>query len=537
LTIHLKSFNLILLYGLIFRRAETAEQGQGKEAAVVMQATEVRSYKHFINGEWVDPLDGETIPRNNPATGALVAEFASGNEEDTRRAIAAARRAFYEGPWPRMSGNERGRLLYMFAQKMREEEEKLAIIDVEETGKTVRFARDDIDAAIALVEYAAGLASQVHGEVYSNLGENYNATVVREPAGVAGLVIPWNFPALIFCQKAPFALAAGCTVVVKPSEFTSGSALELARMAKEAGIPDGVLNVVTGVGRATGQVLAESPDVDVLSFTGSTATGRRVMEAATSNLKKLSLELGGKAANIVFADADLEDALDGVLFGIYFNQGECCVSGTRLLVEDSIADEFMEKLVERAASLKVGDPMDEQTDIGALINPDHMKKVLGFIEKGRNQGATLRTGGERLTGSSYDNGAFVAPTIFDDVRPEMEIFQEEIFGPVLTVSRFGSKDEAIEEANAVRYGLANSVWTKNLDTAMLVSRALRSGTVWVNCTIEVYPQTPFGGYKESGFGREMGRAGMEEFTEVKNVLYHLGKREPFFGGDRGPMGV
>lgn len=498
-----------------------------------MQATEVRSYKHFINGEWLDPANGEAISRHNPATGELVAEFAAGNEEDTLRAIAAARRAFDEGSWPRMTGIERGRLLYKFAQKMREEAERLALIDVAETGKTIRFARGDIDAAIDLVEFAAGLASQVHGEVYNTLGENYSATVVREPAGVAGLVIPWNFPALIFCQKVPFALAAGCTVVVKPSEFTSGSALELARMAQEVGLPDGVINVVTGVGRETGQVLAESQDVDVVSFTGSTVTGRRVMESATSNLKKVHLELGGKAANIVFADADLEDALDGVLFGIYLNQGECCVSGTRLLIEDSIADEFMEKLVERAASLKVGNPLDEDADIGALIHPDHMEKVLGYIEKGKAEGATLRTGGERLTGSGRDDGAFVAATIFDDVKPEMEIFQEEIFGPVLTASRFTSKEEAIEKANAVRYGLANSIWTKNVDTAMTVSRALKSGTVWVNCTVEVYPQLPFGGYKESGFGREMGRYGMEEFTEMKNVLYHLGKRRPFFGSVQG----
>jgi betaine-aldehyde dehydrogenase len=489
---------------------------------------EVRTYSHFIDGEWVKPISGAFISRHNPATGGLVAEFAAGNEQDTLKAVAAARRAFDEGPWPRMSGMERGRVLYRFAQKMRDEAETLALIDVAETGKTIRFARGDIDGAIALVEFAAGLPAQVHGEVYNSLGEKYSATVVREPVGVAGLVVPWNFPALIFCQKVPFALAAGCTVVVKPSEFTSGSALELARMATEAGLPDGVLNVVTGVGSETGQVLVESHDVDAVSFTGSTATGRRVMQSASSNLKKLSLELGGKAANIVFADADLEDALDGVLFGVYLNQGECCVSGTRLLVEDSIAEAFMERLVERAAALKVGDPLDEAADIGALIHADHMDKVLGYIEAGKSEGATLRTGGERLTGAGYDDGAFVAPTIFDDVRPEMQIFQEEIFGPVLTASRFKCAEEAIEKANAVRYGLANSIWTKNLDTAMTVSRALRSGTVWVNCTLEVHPSLPFGGVKESGFGREMGRYGMEEFTEMKNVLYHLGKRTPFF---------
>jgi acyl-CoA reductase-like NAD-dependent aldehyde dehydrogenase len=432
-----------------------------------------------------------------------------------------------------MTGMERGRLLYRLAQKMRDEAETLALIEVAETGKTLRFAKDDIKGAIDLVEFAAGLPAQAHGDVYNTLGEKFTATVLREPVGVAGLVIPWNFPALIFCQKVPFALAAGCTVVVKPSEFTSGSALELARMAQEVGFPDGVLNVVTGTGRETGQVLAESLGVDAVSFTGSTATGRRVMQAASSNLKKLSLELGGKAANIVFADADLDDALDGVLFGVYLNQGECCVSGTRLLVEDSIADEFMERLVARASTLQVGDPLAAGADIGALIHPDHMDKVLGFIEQGKNEGATLRTGGNRIAGAGYDDGAFLAATIFDDVTPEMEIFQEEIFGPVLTASRFKSAEDAIQKANSVRYGLANSVWSKNVDTAMTVSRALRSGTVWVNCTLEVFPSLPFGGIKESGFGREMGRYGMEEFTEMKNVVYHLGKRKPFFTNTQG----
>jgi betaine-aldehyde dehydrogenase len=497
---------------------------------MVVQATEVRRYKHLINGRWVDPSAGETIPRANPATGETVAEFAAGNEEDTETAIAAARDSFDEGPWPQMTGAERGRLIYLLAEKMRQEKEKLARIEVEETGKTIRFARDDIEGAIGLVEYAAGLASQVHGETYNTLGENYHAAVVREPAGVAGLVVPWNFPALIFCQKVPFALAAGCTLVVKPSEFTSGSALEIGRMATEVGFPEGVLNIVTGFGNKTGQVLSESVDVDVVSFTGSTATGRRVMQAATSNIKKLSLELGGKAANIVFADADLEDALDGVLFGIYFNQGECCVSGTRLLVEDSVADDFINRLVERAAALKVGDPMDEETDVGALIHPEHLEKVIGYIRKGKEEGATLRTGGERLSGR--DGGVFVTPTIFDDVRPEMEIFQEVIFGPVLSVSRFKTREEAIELANGVRYGLANSLWTRDLDTAMIVSRALKCGTIWVNTTIDGGPQLPFGGYRESGFGREMGEAGLEEFTETKTVLYHLGKRKPFFGGAR-----
>jgi len=348
----------------------------------------VRRYKHLIGGEWLDPSSGEVIPRGNPTTGEKVAEFAAGNPDDTRRAIAAARVAFDRGPWPRMSGMERSKLLHDLARRIGEEAESLARIEVEEVGKTIRFARGGCQGTVGIFEYAVGLAPQVHGEVYGNLGENYNGTVVREPIGVVGMIIPWNFPTLILAQKLPFALAAGCTAVVKPSEFTSGTALEIGRMAQEVGIPYGVVNVVTGEGGDTGQILSESTDVDMVHFTGSTAVGQKVMEAAASNVKKLSLELGGKAANIVFADADLEDALDGVLYGIYFNQGECCVSGTRLLIEDSVADEFVEKLVEKSRSLRVGDPMGESTDIGALIHREHVDKVLGYIGGARKRGHT-----------------------------------------------------------------------------------------------------------------------------------------------------
>jgi betaine-aldehyde dehydrogenase len=496
---------------------------------MVEQAVRVRRYGHLIGGEWVDASSGETIARNNPATGAPVAEFAAGTPDDTKRAVDAARTAFDSGPWPRMSGAERGKLLYGLAQRISEETEALARIEVEEVGKTIRFAKGDVEGTAGIFEYAAGLAPQVHGEVYGNLGENYNGTVVREPIGVVGMIIPWNFPSLILAQKLPFALATGCTAVVKPSEFTSGTALEIGRMAQEVGIPDGVVNVVTGEGAETGQVLAESTDVDMVHFTGSTAVGRKVMEAAASNVKKLSLELGGKAANIVFAAADLEDALDGVLFGIYFNQGECCVSGTRLLVEDSVADQFVERLVERSRSLRVGDPTDEATDIGALIREGHVEKVRGYIRQGEEEGARLLTGGDLPP--AVESGAFVAPAVFDRVGRDMAIFREEIFGPVLSVTRFASTEEAVELANDTEFGLANSLWTKDLDKAMTVSRDLRAGRIWVNTTIDGGPQLPAGGYKASGFGREMGYAGLEEFTEIKSVLYHLGKREPSFGSD------
>jgi betaine-aldehyde dehydrogenase len=493
-----------------------------------MTLTTVRGYQNFINGEWVDSVSGEKIARRSPATGKVVAEYAASNEVDTLRAIAAAREAFDRGPWPRMSGVERSRILYKLVLRMREEKEHLALIDAEEVGKPIMMARGDIEGSIGLIEYAAGLAQQTHGEAYNNMGETFTAMVVREPVGVVGLIIPWNFPSLVLCQKLPYALAAGCTVVIKPSEFTSGSALEIARMAEEIGVPSGVINVVTGLGGTVGQTIVDSSDVDFVSFTGSTLTGRKIINGSVGNIKRVSLELGGKGANIVFADADLDDALDGTLLGIYANQGEVCCAGSRLLIEDKVADEFLERLVERSRQLKVGNPMDEDTAIGALIHEGHMSKVLNYIESGKQEGARLLTGGHRIVGSDYVNGCFVAPTIFDHVKQDMKIFQEEIFGPVLSVTRFSTVEEAVEIANNTSYGLANAVWTKDLDKSLRLSRELRCGTVWVNIILNTAPQLPWGGHKASGIGREMGNVGLEEFTEVKTIQFQIGKRVPFY---------
>jgi acyl-CoA reductase-like NAD-dependent aldehyde dehydrogenase len=351
--------------------------------------------------------------------------------------------------------------------------------------------------------------------------------VLREPVGVVGLIIPWNFPAFVFCHKVPFALAAGCTAVVKPSEFTSGTTLEMARLAAEAGVPPGVLNVVTGYGDPVGETIAKHPDVDFVSFTGSTATGRRVLRNAVETVKRVALELGGKGANIVFADADIDEALDGALTGICINQGEVCSAGSRLIIEERIAEPFLDRLSQAARRLKIGDPLDEATDIGALIHSEHAKKVENYIEIGRQQGAQVLPGGGRLEGAGYDTGCFVAPTILDRVGSEMTVFNEEIFGPVLTVSRFESEEEAVAIANGTRYGLANALWTRDLNRAMRVTRALKSGVVWVNTILEVQPQMPFGGVGESGFGREFGIAGLEEFTETKAV-YLTGARDRVF---------
>jgi betaine-aldehyde dehydrogenase len=458
-----------------------------------------RVYGHFIDGKFEPPSD-DRHARRAPGTGAVVAEYPRGTHEDTRRAIAAARHAFDHGPWPRLSGHERARVLLRLAELVRQNKELLARLEAEEVGKTIRLA----------------------------LGENFTAFIAREPAGVVGMITPWNFPLLLLAQKLPYAIAAGCTAVVKPAEITSSSTLEFARLCQEAGVPEGVVNVVTGSGSVVGQYIAESEDVDVLSFTGSTDVGRRIVEASKSNLKRLSLELGGKAANIVLPDADLEDAIDGVMFGVFFNNGECCVSGARLLVHEDIADDFIAELVRRTSRLRVGQPLDDGTDVGPLIHEHHLNKVLDYIGSAAGDGARVVSGGSRITDGEYAAGTFLEPTIIDAVPATAKVFNEEIFGPVLSVTRFRDLDEAIELANSVEYGLANSVWTKDIDKALTASRRLRSGTVWVNTTIDGAPQLPGGGVKKSGYGREMGQVGFDEFTEVKTVQIRTGKRIPFF---------
>ncbi|MEV4734829.1 aldehyde dehydrogenase family protein [Saccharopolyspora sp. NPDC049426] len=490
--------------------------------------TVVRQYGHFINGEELPP-SSDRIARHRPSDGTLVAEFSAGTPELAQEAVQAARTAFEDGPWPHMSGVERARALQRLAGLIAENKEDLARLDAEEVGTPLRQARGDLETTVALTEYAAGLAMSLHGEVHSNLGPDLTGIIMREPAGVAGLITPWNFPVMLLAQKLPFALAAGCTVVVKPSEFTSSTTLEVAKLTRSAGIPEGVVNVVTGTGPNVGQVLAESPDVDVLSFTGSTATGQRIIETSKHTIKRLSLELGGKASNIVFDDADMDDALDGVLFGLLFNQGECCVSGSRLLVHENIADEFLKLVRARIEKLRVGPPLEALTDVGPLIHDSHLAKVSDYVQTALAEGAELVTGGQRLQLDGYDGGVYFPPTILDRVVPEATVFREEIFGPVLSVTRFRDEEEAAWLANDVEFGLANSVWTKNIDTAMRMSRALRSGTVWINTTIDGAPQLPGGGVKTSGYGREMGQAGFEEFTEIKTVQIRTGARTPFFG--------
>jgi acyl-CoA reductase-like NAD-dependent aldehyde dehydrogenase len=498
-----------------------------KEGTTMTTGTQTapHRYGHFIDGQTQFGPADRVIERINPATMTVVSVYADGDAADIDAAVASARRAFDAGVWSEVPGMQRSRVLTDLARLMEQHRDELADLDSLEVGKPLRVAHGDVDAAIGLVAFAASLAAAQHGDVHTNLGPDFTGLLVREPIGVVGAIVPWNFPLLILCQKVAFALAAGCSVVAKPSEYTSASAVRLAELAVAAGVPVGVYNVVTGAA-AAGQALAEHMDVDMITFTGSTATGRRVLEASKGNLKKTSLELGGKAAQVVFADADLDDAVEGVAFSFTHNQGECCVAGTRLLVESTIADEFTTRLVQRAKRLRVG---GDDADFGAMIHPKHLDTVLGTVTRAQQDGAALLTGGHRLTDGERAAGLFMEPTILNDVTPSSAAFQEEIFGPVLTVTTFDSIDEAIRLANGVVYGLGNTIWTKNIDTVQRMIRKLRSGTVWVNTTIDGAPQMSFGGYKASGYGREMGHMGLEEFTQLQAVQIREGKRAGTFG--------
>ncbi|TIL83174.1 MAG: aldehyde dehydrogenase family protein [Mesorhizobium sp.] len=484
----------------------------------------MREYENWIDGAWAKT--DRKVERKSPAHGELLARFAQSDENAVNAAIEAARRAFDDRSiWSAIPGAERAKSLGRWVDLLIREIDRLALIEAEEVGKPIRFAKAEVEWSIELARYAAALAWQIPGDLVSNIGDANLGLVTREPRGVIGMITPWNFPLVTLFQKLPFALAAGCTVVIKPSELTSGSTLEIARLAKEAGIPDGVINVVTGSGRTVGEMLTGHRKVDMISFTGSTAVGIRIAQRAAEQVKRVGLELGGKAANIVFADADLDAALDGILLGYVLNQGEECVQGTRLLVEDSVADTFLEKLVERSKKIRLGLPADEKADVGSLIHEKHMEQVLSYIQSGIDEGATLLLGGNRVTENGLGKGFYVAPTIFSDVTPDMTIFREEIFGPVLAVTRFTSVDQAIALANDTNYGLGNGVWTKDIDKAIQVSRELRSGTVYVNTFLETAVQLPFGGFKESGIGRENGLDGLLEFTEVKSTFIKLGRRQ------------
>lgn len=483
-----------------------------------------RDFALWIDGRPVEAGDREVYTRHSPAHDVPVTRIPMGTAEDLDTAVAAARRTFDDRRWSGLSGADRAAVLLRAADGIRARAEELAYWETLENGKPIAQARAEVGGCPGMYEYAAGVARSLHGDSFNNLGDGMMGLVTREPIGVVGIITPWNFPFLILNERVPYILAAGCTMVAKPSEFTSATSLILGEILAEAGVPDGVFNVVPGPGPVVGQAMAEHTDIDMLSFTGSTRTGRGLLSAAGSNFKKLGLELGGKNPQIVFADADLEDGADGVAFGIGFNAGQCCVSGSRLIVERSVAAEFADMVAAKLARVRVGDPLDETTQVGAVTTEAQNDTILRYIAQGRDEGAELVAGGAPV---DLGRGQFIAPTIFAGVTREMAIAREEIFGPVLTVMPFDSVDEAIAIANDTDYGLAASVWTKNLDTALTVTRRVQAGRFWVNTTLAGGPELPIGGFKQSGWGREAGVYGVEEYTQVKSVHIELGKRDPW----------
>jgi acyl-CoA reductase-like NAD-dependent aldehyde dehydrogenase len=483
-----------------------------------------RSFDFFVNGAWIGAGSRKTLDRISPAHDVPVTTIPLCTSEDVDNAVAVARAAFEDRRWSGLSGGERAAVLLRAAHGIRARVDELAVLETLETGKPVSQSRGEVEGAADIYEFAAGAARMLHGDTFNNLGDKMLGLVTRDPIGVVGLITPWNFPFFILAERVPFILAAGCTIVCKPSEFTSSTTLIMAEILVEAGLPAGVFNVVTGLGAEVGQAITEHRDIDMVSFTGSTATGRRAIQASAGNFKKLGLELGGKNPQIVFADADLDDAVDGVIYGMCHNAGQCCVGGSRLVVERSIAGKFEKMVAARLSKVRVGDPLDPATQVGAMVTPAHHAKVLGYIEKGLAAGARLVTGGGKPDTKA---GNFVQPTLFGDVTLDMAIAREEIFGPVLGIIPFDTQEEAIRIANDTDYGLAATIWTKNLDKAMTIMRRVRAGRVWVNCTITGGPEMPIGGYKQSGWGRETGIYGVEEYTQVKSCHIELGQRSPW----------
>ncbi|MBI2220917.1 MAG: betaine-aldehyde dehydrogenase [Acidobacteria bacterium] len=475
--------------------------------------------KLLINGQWVDASGGKTVPVINPATEEVIAEVASATREDVDAAVRAARAAL-DGPWAKMPARERGRLLWKLGERLMERVDDVARLETLHNGKPITESRHvEIPAAAECLQYYAGWADKVHGETIPVKG-NYFTYTLREPVGVVAAIVPWNFPLLLASWKVGPALACGNTLILKPASQTPLTAIALGEIAQEVGFPPGVLNVITGPGSSVGQAIVEHPGIDKIAFTGDTSTGKGIMRSAADTLKHITLELGGKSPNIVLPDADLEAAIRGATVGIFYGKGEVCAAGSRLLVARSIKDEFMEKLAARTRKMTPGDPLDPKTKLGAIASKTQMERVLGYIETAKREGATLVAGGGRAdigTGKGY----FLQPTVFDGVTPEMTIAREEIFGPVLATIEFADLDEAIAKANDTQYGLAAAVWTRDIKKAHHVAGKLKAGTVWVN-TYNVYDTAaPFGGYKQSGFGREMSVHALEHYTQVKSVWVDL----------------
>lgn len=478
---------------------------------------QVRHTQCFIDGRWEDAASGKTFATLNPATEEVIAEVAEGDAGDVDRAAQAARRAFESGPWAKMDARDRGRLLYKLADAIEDQIDELAALETLDNGKPISESRSgDLPFVIDVLRYYAGFADKIQGSTIPIRGNRLCYTR-REPVGVAGQIIPWNFPMLMVSWKWGPALAAGCTVVMKPAEQTPLTCLRMAAIAQEVGFPDGVINIVPGFGPAAGAAVVKHPLIDKIAFTGEHITAQTITRESADTLKRLTFELGGKSPNVVMADADLDAAAEGAYIGLYLNQGQCCCAGSRLFVQSSIRDKFLDKLVKLAAARKVGDPFDTSTQQGPQIDQTQFDKIMSYIDQGQSEGAKLLTGGKRVGRRGY----FIEPTIFDQVDDQMSIAREEIFGPVLSVLTFDDTEDMIRRANETFYGLAAAIWTRDLSTAHQFAARVRAGTIWINCYDAFDTAAPFGGFKFSGHGRELGEEGLRAYTENKTVTVAL----------------